>query len=69
VTSDEETQARAGILGHLWGPPISEMWGRYWQHLSDLTNRTETPPFSPAGPHISRESYSQNCRVLYPSVL
>jgi hypothetical protein len=28
------------------------MWGRYWLHLSDLTNRKETPPFSPAGPHI-----------------
>jgi hypothetical protein len=38
--------SRAGILGHLWGPlttPISEMWGRYWLHLSDLTNRKETP--------------------------
>jgi hypothetical protein len=30
------------------------MWGRYWLHLSDLTNRKETPPFSPAGPHIRR---------------
>jgi hypothetical protein len=30
------------------------MWGRYWLHFSDLTNRKETPPFSPAGPHIRR---------------
>jgi hypothetical protein len=30
------------------------MWGRNWLHLSDLTNRKETPPFSPAGPHIRR---------------
>jgi hypothetical protein len=59
---------RAGIFGHTWGdlslPPISEMWGRYRLHLSDLskvfpsywlnhlTNRKEAPPFSPAGPHI-----------------
>jgi hypothetical protein len=28
------------------------MCGSYWLHLSDLTNRKETPPFSPAGPHI-----------------
>jgi uncharacterized membrane protein YiaA len=28
------------------------MWGRYWLHLSDLTNRNETPPFSPAWPLI-----------------
>jgi hypothetical protein len=28
------------------------MWGRYWLHLSDLTNQKETPRFSPAVPHI-----------------
>jgi hypothetical protein len=32
--------------------PISKMLGRYWLHFSDLTNRKETPAFSPAGPHI-----------------
>jgi hypothetical protein len=31
-------------IGDLSLPPISEMWGRYGRHLSDLTNRKETPP-------------------------
>jgi hypothetical protein len=38
----------------IYGDPslllISKMWGRCWMH--DLTNRKETPSFSPAGPHI-----------------
>jgi hypothetical protein len=25
-------------------PHIFKMWGRYWLHSSDLTNRNETPP-------------------------
>jgi hypothetical protein len=43
--------------GNLGDPSLShifKMWGHYWLNLSDLSNRKETPPFSPAGPHIRR---------------
>jgi hypothetical protein len=54
LVSVYETEDRAGILGHLWGPLTTPNLQDVRSPLAALKwfSQQETPPFSPAGPHI-----------------